>query len=250
MRIRVIILLVSYFLGISLTAEASDLCKSRNLGWHFYCDPKKKEEHEIVEPKVDSKTELKNIQEKLESLKVEAVIHPTLENVANYIAFQNEQMEKAGRFASIWKKVLIERPDLDLSVRTPMSTVGNELLNEIKQGEISKAIGEIKERYGVYFIYNATCPYCVKYSPILKAWSEAREIDVFAVSLDGSILPEWPKSEIDRGQAIRFGLKDKPVPATLLFDNKTKEVIPLGFGLLSMGDLEERLQWIISERVR
>ncbi|MFN8912254.1 MAG: conjugal transfer protein TraF, partial [Alphaproteobacteria bacterium] len=159
-------------------------------------------------------------------------------------------MERSSRFSEVWQRVLWNRPDLDLSVKTPVSTIGNELRSEMRSAQLKVALSELKERYGLFFFYKSTCVFCVKYAPILRAFSDYHGINVVPVSLDAAILPEWPESKIDNGQFIGFGLTGKPVPATLLFDNKTKEIVELGFGLLTMSDLEERMSILINERER
>ena len=40
---------------------------------------------------------------------------------------------------------------------------------------------------------------------------------------------------------------NKPVPATILFDKKNKSVIPVGFGLMAMDELETRIYEMTKE---
>jgi conjugal transfer pilus assembly protein TraF len=62
-----------------------------------------------------------------------------------------------------------------------------------------------------------------------------------AISLDGGALPEWKNFAVDNGQIERMGMEIKSVPATILFDKETRELIPVGFGMLSHTELEERI---------
>lgn len=227
------------------TAQAYD-CKERALGWHFYCDPEKMEEKESSEQSIAaSKAELQAIQTKLEDLKVHAILRPTEANVLSYIKYQQEQMARSTKFADVWQKALWKNPELDYNVATPISSIGHEARDEIRQAKIKKMMPLIGERYGLFFFYTSTCPYCIKYSSIIKAFSTHYNVPVIAVSVDGNTLPEWPESMINQGQLEAFGLGGKPVPITVLFDNKSKELITLGFGLLTVSELEERIYELI-----
>jgi hypothetical protein len=46
---------------------------------------------------------------------------------------------------------------------------------------------------------------------------------------------------INKGQISKMGIEVEAVPATILFDKTTKRVMPVGFGVLSHSDLEERI---------
>ncbi len=222
-------------------------CTKDNLGWHFYCDPAKIQDKDqiTVENIAASKAELQSIQSKLEDLKVHAILHPTEKNIIEYIKYQQEQMNRSVKFSDVWQKALWKNPELDYMVKTPLSTIGHEARDEIKQTKIKKMMPLIGERYGLFFFYTSTCPYCIKYSAVMKAFSDHYKVPVVAVSVDGNKFPEWPDSLVNQGQLEAFGLSGKPVPITVLFDNKSKELITLGFGLLTISDLEERIYELI-----
>ncbi|MDF3047710.1 MAG: conjugal transfer protein TraF [Candidatus Midichloriaceae bacterium] len=228
-------------------AKATDLCKEMKLGWHFYCEELEKPQVVQTMPE-DPKARLKQIQEKLEDLKIKAIMQPTPDNVAEYIAFQQEQLERASAFSNTWQKVIWSRPELDYMVKTPISTAGNELRSDIRGQDIKDTMNTLNERYGLFFFYGSTCSFCHRYSSILKAFSEYYGLEVMAVSLDGGILDEWPNSLVNNGQTERLGLAGKPVPATVLFDNITQELIPIGFGLLTISELEERIYELTKSR--
>ena len=243
-----LVFLISFNLNI---AFADDYCEGMKLGWHFYCDSKVKEDDKSA-PKNDgsienAKADLQQIKAKLEDLKIRAVIYPTEANTLNYIAYQQEQLERASQFSHVWQRVLRNNPNLDYTVSTPISGVGNQLVQEIKKQDLSKILSRLNERYGLFFFYGSKCIHCHKYSPILKVFANTFGLEVVPVSIDGGILPEWPNSMVNNGQLEKLGLSDKPVPATVLFDNKSKQLLPVGFGLLTISELEERIYTIVNE---
>lgn len=229
---------------------ASICCDEMKLGWHFYCDPEK---HTNVQSKQtngsieQAKAELEQIKIKLEDLKIRAVIYPTEANTLSYIAFQQEQLERAAKFSQVWQRVLRSNPHLDYTVATPISGIGNQLVQEVKKQDINNRLAKLNERFGLFFFYNSQCVHCLKYSPLLKVFSSTYGIKVMPISIDGGFLSEWPDSLVNKGQFEKLGLFDKPVPATILFDNKTKKLLPIGFGLLTVSELEERIYIVLNE---
>lgn len=240
-----IVVLSVAILGVCNPANASGYCNDMQLGWHFYCDPSKsKESKDSNNSKVQAevaKLELKQVQERLEELKVQAVMYPTEDNLKNYITYQKEQLERAEKFADVWGKVLWKTPSLDAMVTSPINSVGNELRYEIENKDIEQTLLKLNKNYGVFFFYSSTCIFCQKFSPIIKVLADKYQLNVMAVSMDGIFLPEWPNSVVNQGQAKVMGMDGQPVPAVMLFDNTSNKVIPVGFGLLSMQELEKRI---------
>ena len=79
------------------------------------------------------------------------------------------------------------------------------------------------------------------FGPLLRAFAQRHGLDVLAVSLTGEALEGWPEAVPDNGQAARLGLAGTPVPAVVLFDTRTKAVIPVGFGVMAEDQLAMRI---------
>ncbi len=62
---------------------------------------------------------------------------------------------------------------------------------------------------------------------------------VFPVSLDGRGLPEYPNPQADNGVAAR--LNASVVPALYLTAPARREIQPVGFGVMALTDLVERI---------
>jgi conjugal transfer pilus assembly protein TraF len=231
-------------LGVCNLSNASDYCDNMELGWHFYCDPAKHKEtaesNEMTQAQ-KAQSELKQVQERLEELKVQAVMYPTEDNLKNYITYQKEQLERAEKFADVWGKVLWKTPSLDAMVTSPINSIGNEVRYEIANKAIEATLLKLNKNYGIFFFYSSNCVFCQKFSPIIKVLADKYQLNVMAVSMDGVFLPEWPNSVVNQGQAKAMGMDGQPVPAVMLFGNAKSQVIPVGFGLLSMQELEKRI---------
>jgi conjugal transfer pilus assembly protein TraF len=246
---RLLALSIALTVVLPVLAFASDLCEKQNLGWHFYCDPKSDKAQALTqEEEIQiAKVELNNIKQKLEDLRIAAVINPTEANIKSYLAFQKEQIDRASAFSKKWQEVVWQTPSLDSLVKNPISTIGNEVNSEIKRKGIEKSLAQLNKRYGLFFFYSSQCVYCLKFSSIIKTFAEYYNLEVMAVSMDGGILPEWPSSVVNKGQAERLGMTGKPVPAVILFDSQNKKIIPVGFGLLTVDQLEERIHQLVSQ---
>ena len=254
--------------------EESTFCKEYGLGRYFYCEEdefdekeskkkiKKGEENGFIkgrkvameelnqeEREIRAMKEREEVQEKLERLQVLSVMYPTEENLMNYMVFQQEQVERASRYSEVWKKVLWKTPNLDYTLKSPVSSLGNQIAIDKKNQEREVILKTIFKRYGIFFFYSSKCIYCHKYIPILKSFILRYNINIIPITMDGIIIEEWPNSKLDQGKSKffdSFNMKDKPVPATFLFDQLTKEITPVGYGLLTYDELSYRIFELVS----
>jgi len=248
LQIRIISFLVFFVFLSSSSYAKSNFCSDYGLGWHFYCQDQKKEEQEKVtetkqvpENQEDYAEKLAEIKKTLENKKSKAVIYPTEENIKDYMAYQQVILNQSGTFADQWRRVLWKTPDLDYTLKRPVSKVGKESWVDQRNLDVADTIKHINDRYGIFFLFSSTCPHCHRYSPILKSFQQKYGIKIMAVSMDGGGLPEWDQFMVNTGQVAKMGIKVEAVPATILFDKTTRQVIPVGFGVLSHSELEERI---------
>lgn len=216
-------------------------CEEYDLGWHFYCNTKNQEKEESSKNQNDYQQKLEEIKKTLEEKKVRAVIYPTEENIKDYISYQQVVLDKSSIFADQWRRVIWKTPDLDYTLKRPVSKVGKESWIDQRNSNVAATIKNINERYGIFFVFSGSCPHCHRYSPILKSFQEIYGITIMPISIDGGSLPQWDQFVVDQGQINKMGINVEAVPATLLFDKQTKEIIPIGFGVLSHSELEERI---------
>ncbi|MDG3444546.1 conjugal transfer protein TraF [Nitrospirillum amazonense] len=240
------------FAQVPGTKPGAFCSEQKGLGWHFYCEdppqdeapPPAKAETQEVPPPVpsDPNDQVALIRQNLDRAKNAAVLDPTnLDKVANYIRMQRTALDMASTFSQAWGAVLLRDPELDYTLEHPVSSAGKQVWLEQRRRAELQAVADLRDRYGVYFIYSHDCPYCQAYAPILKSWAMRNGVSITAVTIDGVALPEFPNSLVDRGQVAALGLAGKPIPMTILFDAQKQQVIPIGFGLLSEQDLTEHV---------
>jgi len=229
----------------SFAAKNETYC-DMGFGWHFYCDEVVQEESKEKElPKLEERNyqaELKKMQQELEDKKARAVVDPTPEHVRDYMSYQKRMLEKASNFTDVWTRVLWETPGLDYTLKVPTNTMAKHKWIDEKRVNIAKNLKTLNDRYGLFFIYRSTCPYCHKYSPVIKSFGEEYGIDIVAISADGIHIDGWENNTITDISAIgKLGIEIKAVPATILYDSEEEKVMTVGFGILSRSDLENRI---------
>lgn len=225
-------------------------CEERRLGYWFYCTrPQQDERPEAPQPTPAApsyQARLAVITEQLRELKARAILEPTPENVEAYIAFQREQLDRAGLFTDVWQRLLWQQPALDYTLKRPVSTLGKQAWLDARRSAREAVMARLPERYGIFYFYASTCPSCRLMTPVLKYISQTYGLHIQAVSVDGGANPDFPDAVMDRGQGARMGLTSKTVPALVLFDTATKQPIPIGHGLLSADEIMERV-FILTE---
>jgi conjugal transfer pilus assembly protein TraF len=242
------------------TFAKSSFCKENRLGWKFYCD----DEVEKVQQKTQQKdnkpqqvqqnktyTErLEEYKKELEEKKAKAVLEPTEDNIKDYMRFQMMTVDNAGLFSDVWRRIIWKNPELDYTQQRPVSAVGKEVWSSNRNIQVTNTLKNINSRYGVFFIYSSTCPYCQKYAQILYDLKQQHNIEIKGVSIDGAFLPLWEKNSFaNRGQLEQLGINYNTVPVTVLYDNFQQIIIPVGYGLMTQDEVMERIYILTQKKV-
>ena len=91
---------------------------------------------------------------------------------------------------------------------------------------------------GILFFYRSDCPYCHAMTPILRQFASQYGLRVMAVSLDNGPMEGYPDALPNNGIAERLGVTT--VPAVFVMDTQSKSFKPVGYGVLSQSELENR----------
>lgn len=222
-------------------------------GWHFYDDPAMHEPQKEVlspapvalpkpsapQPPPEVKA-LRELQVQLEQLKAVAVMHPTVANVRRYMELESKVLRNASLFADLSQKVAWANPDLDPTTQgRPVNAQALEVFEQVQMQERSSALANIGTDHILMFFFRGDCPYCHAYGPVLRAFSTKYRIQVLPVSLDGGAVPGFSNARTDNGTAATLNVKQ--VPALFLAQPITGKIMPVGFGVLSEGQLVERI---------
>ena len=218
-----------------------------SLGWHFYCD--RPEEPPVAQPAPvpaapDTRSATERIREmrrELEEARATAILDPTTQNVAAYLRLQQETLQRAAAFSDVFRRTVWATPDVDYTLKRPVGALAKRLWSDERRQARDRALANLGERYGLTYLGHAGCAGCRVFGPLLRAFSSRHGLDVLAVSMTGEALEGWPEAVPDNGRAARLGLAGVPVPAVVLFDTKTQQVLPVGFGVMAEDQLAERI---------
>ena len=212
-------------------------------GWHWYANPKEETEEERSknkkQPSVDPVEQMKTLRATIERALDTAILQPTDSNVKNYIDLQNRLGNQSSLFADVWQRVLLENPSLNYALIHPTNNLAKQVDIDLQHKKEEVAIAKLAKEGGLFFFYSSSCAYCRKFAPILKNFSLNYNISVIPITLDGRFLPEFPNSEVDKGQAAKFNVSVEP--SLFAVNPYTGKAYPVSQGLVSEYDLRKRI---------
>lgn len=227
------------------TADGQDpfYCAERRLGYWFYCTrPKLPEQQAPLPPEQQSATSrMDAITAELRELKARAILEPSPENVTAYIRFQRRQLDQASLFSDVWQRAIWQEPELDYTLQRPVSTLGKRAWQDNRKAERDGVMAHLSERYGLFYFFAQSCGACEVMSPIVQSVAQTWHITVRAVSTDGGPSRHFPKYTVETNQRARMGLDPGITPAVVLWDAAANRAIPIGYGVMSADELQDRI---------
>jgi conjugal transfer pilus assembly protein TraF len=230
-------------------SEDSLYCRERKLGYWFYCTrPKPPERDEASAPPAASATErLDAVTAELRELKARAILEPTAANVTAYIRFQREQLDRASLFSDVWQRAIWQDPELDYTLQRPVSTLGKRQWQDARSAERDAAMARLSQRYGLFYFFAQSCGACEVMSPIVQSVAATWRITVRAISTDGGPSRQFPNYTVETNQRTRMGLEPKVTPAVVLWDAANGRAVPIGYGVMSADELQDRIYLLTSK---
>jgi conjugal transfer pilus assembly protein TraF len=224
-------------------------CEQRRLGYWFYCAKPKPPEAEpaAATPASTAASRLDVITTELRELKARAILEPTPANVTAYIRFQREQLDRASLFSDVWQRAIWQDPDLDYTLQRPVSTLGKRQWQDARSAERNAVMASLGQRYGLFYFFAQTCAACEVMSPIVQGVATTWHITVRAISTDGGPSRHFPTYTVETNQRSRMGLEPKVTPAVVLWDAAKSKAIPIGYGVMSADELQDRIYLLTSK---
>jgi conjugal transfer pilus assembly protein TraF len=223
-------------------------------GFHWYPDPTakprpEKQEAEKQKPKaIYEMNSLDDINKELKRLKEQAILNPTEQNIHEFLKAQDWIMGKSATFADATRRVVWAKPDLNYQARSPAANFSRMKEYDRKSKSARKNVQDLAKNHGLIFFARSDCNFCHDQAPVLKWVESEMGIQVMAISLDGGPIPMYPDAKKDNGVSMMVsgGEGVSVVPAIYLVNRETKEVIPLGTGVIAGEELAERI-WTLTK---
>lgn len=217
-------------------------------GWHWYNEPKKKNDPPAPKPQpapqVPDFSRL-SPSEQADVLKGytkealnNAILHPSAENTATFLRWQKFWTDRASMFSQSFAVAQLDHPDLDYNLEHPHYNSTAPLQQARDQAEQTQAISELAGQYGLFYFYRGGDPIDAQMAGVVADFARLRHVSLIPVSVDGTVSPQVPDSRQDAGQSARMGITH--FPALFLVDPKSKSFRPLAYGFMTQDDLAKR----------
>lgn len=183
--------------------------------------------------------ELDKIRKDLDAKRALAVVHPTEENVKAYMAAQKVEIDRAGYFADVWRRVLWQNAGLNYELKNPMNNSAIKVATRERKARETRTMTDLAKEWGLFFFFRSDCPYCKHMVPTLQWLTRQYDMTILPISLDGATIEGLPPSVKDNGLSAQLGVE--AVPLFVLGNVKTRKMVILGSGVLSLQDFVERI---------
>jgi conjugal transfer pilus assembly protein TraF len=216
-------------------------------GFLWYAPAKPPEAEPAPAPKKKTYEQMSNkeLGKEIERLLAVAVEKQNPEAVKEYLFLQQYAMDRASRFSDVFRRAVWTTPELDYSLRSrPTNAMALASYDAQRDGKRAAATEQLGRTHGLFFYFRSNCTYCHQLAPILRMFERNHGIEVFPVSLDGGTMPEFPNAKLDNGSAANLNVST--VPAVFLADKRTGKVQPIGYGVMSLQELIDRVYVLTS----
>ena len=168
-----------------------------------------------------------------------AVMHPTEDNLKSYLELSTYMQDKASEFSDAWRRVVWQNPQFDYSLRNPHNNAAIPIQRQALDDRKQQALQDLSKEHGLIFFFRSDCRFCHAMAPTLQRLTATTGIEVLAVSIDGGGLKEYPNFTDGRHVAAQWGVT--AVPALFIASKITHEHAPVGFGMVSLEELTNRI---------
>lgn len=186
-----------------------------------------------------------------------ATQNPTEANVRRYLELHTEARRKASLLADVGQALALRMPWIDKAANgggRPTLPVAQRAFDSIKMQDRDQLLRDLAQTHGLYFFFRRNCAYCHLQGPMLRQFQEKYGFTVYAVTMDGGALPDFPNAVLNNGLAERvaesIGVPPEhfSVPAVMLARPSTREVVPIGFGAMTMDEMADRVASLVRLR--
>jgi conjugal transfer pilus assembly protein TraF len=237
-------------LFISYPILANTFFDNKTQGWFWYQDPKieapkpKKSPPKIQAPSaampaLSPTQQMEALNKRVTDTLNMAILNPTEANLREYAKVYYEVIDKGQHFSDAYKIMLMKNPEFDYSLKFPTNHNARAVYDKQESLKTQQAIRQFAQNHGFFFFFSSNCEYCHHFAPTLKRFADKYGIYIMPISMDGGGLPEFPKPARDNGTARALNVTSWP--ALYAVNTKTKQIVPITNGVVSVSELEERV---------
>lgn len=221
--------------------------------FNWYCEEEVQKPKDVEKPQPPAKSaeeraveELEKIRKDLDARRALAVVHPTPENIKAYMAAQKVEIDRASYFADVWRRVLWQNAELNYELKNPMNNSAIKVAERERNARQTDTMTELAKEWGLFFFFRGDCAYCKHMVPTLQWLNRQYDMTILPISLDGGTIEGLPPSVKDNGLSRQLGVEE--VPLFVLGNVKTRKMVIIGSGVLSLQDFVDRIYVLTQTR--
>lgn len=171
----------------------------------------------------------------------------SVEAVYQFQRFNFWAVSQAMTASYVWQFNLAQHPELDTSIKVPISQFANAIVTNINQSSRNELFKLLSTNSILVFFTRSNCLYCHQQSPIILNLSMKTGIPVWNVSLDDNAMPNYARIiKAPQSTAPAKVLQVNIVPTLFLYlspiDKKfSGQWIRVATGLVTSEVIEERI---------
>lgn len=140
--------------------------------------------------------------------------------VENFQYYMKWLVERSVEVANLWKYNLVQNPELDATVKAPVSTFGLKLMTQVRSSSEDAILTALKEE-GAFLIYFSRhdCNFCHAMTSTLANLAKDTGLDMWNVALDDTCMPKFEDRCRRGAEAVRVAqaLRVTIVPTLFLY---------------------------------
>ncbi len=234
-------------LGILSTQLRADIFYDQNpQSWIWYHDfvLKPIKSKMVATPQhtpTDAKATLRQMGEHMEQAEAKAMLSPNDKNISEALTARRQVLVMAGQYADAFERFIWTHPDFDFALHHAQRSDSLMAVADQQRKDIDSGLAQGALSQGLLYVFRSDCPYCRKFSPLLRQFSSRYGFSVMSFSLDGKGNDDFPFPWKDPTLLWRHHLLPEVVPALYLVNPRSDQVQTVGFGLMNWVDLRRRL---------
>ncbi|MFM2607287.1 type-F conjugative transfer system pilin assembly thiol-disulfide isomerase TrbB [Vibrio chagasii] len=116
---------------------------------------------------------------------------------------------------------------------------------------ISPAYAAMQDHYAMVFFYRSDCPYCHKFAPKFKTFTQREQLQTYVFALDNKPIAQYPvpiPATPEISQLFFENPRNITVPATFLININSRKFVKVSIGDVTYEELEQSVKGILSDK--
>ncbi len=240
MLIKIMLRAIVVFVMAGLVMNVTASFYTRNPeSWVWYLDPQK-QYTQILQPPA-AQDVLHHLGLAMERAEADAILEPSDDHLAKVLELRAHILAQARRYADAYQRFLWSHPDQDFTLRVAQRSDALAETADLSKKYRDQALQHLSRVYALLYVFRSDCPYCHIFSKFLNRFQSQYDFQVLSFSLDGRGSSNYPHPIIDQNFLRQHGLHPQAVPALYLVRPESNQILTLGFGLMNLLDIKNRI---------